>query len=77
LRAFVFRKKKTITEPQNKYIAEHKKKLMDDEEYQEYLEWCEIKGEIPAEKEGFDKHRMQEYHLYKKLLKHGIGGLNK
>ena len=48
---------------------------MDDKEYEEYIEWCKIKGEIPVEKEGYDKHRMEEYHLYKNLIKNGIGGL--
>ncbi|MDV4026131.1 hypothetical protein CMT52_17505 [Elizabethkingia anophelis] len=59
----------------NKYIIEHEKKMLDDKEYEQYLEWCKIKGEVPSEKVGFDKHRMEEYHLYKNLLKNGIGGL--
>jgi hypothetical protein len=59
----------------NKYIIEHEKKMLDDKEYEEYIEWCKIKGEIPVEKEGYDKHRMEEYHLYKNLIKNGIGGL--
>ncbi len=59
----------------NKYIIDHEKKIVDDKEYEEYLEWCNVKGEIPVEKKGFDEHRMEEYHLYKKLLKHGISGL--
>lgn len=59
----------------NKYIIDHEQKMKDDSEYEEYLEWCKFKGEMAAEKEGYDKHRMEEYHLYKKLMKHGIGGL--
>ena len=57
---------------QNKYIIDHEKKLKNDEEYQEYLDWCKFKGELPAEKEGFDEHQMKEYQLYKKLMKYGI-----
>lgn len=59
----------------NKYIIEHEKKIKDDVEYEEYLEWCKFKGESPVEKQGFDEHRMKEFQMYKKLLKHGIGGL--
>ncbi|KUY29396.1 hypothetical protein [Elizabethkingia ursingii] len=61
----------------NKYVKDHEKKILDDKEYEEYLEWCLIKGEAPAEKDGFDKYRMEEYHMYKKLLKYGISGLSK
>lgn len=60
---------------ENQYIARHEQKLADDSEYEEYIKWCRLKGEIPQPKEGFDLHRMEEYHLYKKLLKEGIGGL--
>lgn len=59
----------------NKYIIEHEKKIEDDKIYEEYLEWCKFKGEIPVDKVGFDEHRMKEFQMYKKLLKHGIGGL--
>lgn len=59
----------------NKYIIDHEQKLIDDKVYDEYLDWCKFKGEVPAEKNGFDKHRMEEYQLYKKLIKHGIKGL--
>lgn len=59
----------------NKYIIEHENKMKDDDEYEEYLEWCKFKGEIPVDKVGFDVHRMKEFQMYKKLLKHGIGGL--
>ncbi len=73
----VFSKKKAVVSKkiENKYIANHEAKLKDDEEYQEYLEWCKMKGELAADKEGFDEYRMKEYQLYKKLIKHGIGGL--
>ena len=59
----------------NKYIEDHKKKLKDDNEYNEYLEWCKMKGEIAIEKEGYDEYRMQEYLMYRKLIKFGIKGL--
>ncbi len=59
----------------NKYIIEHEKKLQDDKVYEEYLDWCKFKGEIPVDKEGYDEHRMKEFQMYKKLIKHGIGGL--
>lgn len=71
-------KNRTLSEGEvlkNKYIIEHEQKMIDDTVYEEYLEWCKFKGEVPAEKNGFDKHRMEEYHLYKRLLKHGIKGL--
>ena len=73
----VFSKKKDVVSPQpvNQYIARHEEKLKDDEEYQEYLEWCKMKGELAADKVGFDEYRMKEYQLYKELIKHGIGGL--
>lgn len=84
--AFVFQKyraksvknknKATNTEVlNNKYIIDHEKKIEDDKIYDEYLEWCKIKGELPVEKNGFDKHRMEEYYLYKKIMKHGISGI--
>ena len=59
----------------NKYIIEHEKKLIDDAVYEEYLDWCKLKGEMPVDKEGYNEHRMKEFQMYKKLLKHGIGGL--
>lgn len=59
----------------NKYIIEYENKMKDDAVYAEYLEWCKFKGEIPVDKVGFDEHRMKEFQMYKKLLKHGIGGL--
>lgn len=61
----------------NTYIENHEKKLKDDKDYNEYLEWCKMKGEMALEKEGYDEYRMKEYHLYKKLMKHGIMGINK
>lgn len=79
----VTRKKKQVdfapmTEGQvlkNKYIIEHEKKIEDDKIYEEYIEWCKFKGESPVDKEGYDEHRMKEFQMYKKLIKHGIGGL--
>lgn len=59
----------------NDYIDNHKKKLEDDEIYDEYLEWCKAKGETAALKEGFDEIRSREYLMYRTLLKHGIKGL--
>ncbi|MGL5233841.1 MAG: hypothetical protein ACRC8Z_03665 [Empedobacter falsenii] len=59
----------------NSYIIEHEKKIADEKVYEEYLEWCKIKGELPIDKIGFDEHRMKEFMMYKKLLKNGIGGL--
>ena len=56
----------------NKYIAEHEKKIKDDAIYNEYLEWCKIMGENPADKNGFDELQMKEYMHYKKLMKYGI-----
>ena len=61
----------------NKYIMNHEKKIKDDAEYDEYLEWCKFKGELAVDKEGFNEYRMHEYQLYKKLLKHGISGIRK
>lgn len=60
---------------QNRYIQNHEKKLKDDAEYEEYLEWCKMKGELAVDKDGFDEHRMKEFMMYKKLMKSGIGGL--
>lgn len=59
----------------NKYIEIHEKKIVDDKEYNEYLEWCKMKGEIAVDKEGYDEHRMKEYLMYRKLVKYGIRGL--
>lgn len=56
----------------NKYIIDHEKKLKDDADYEEYLEWCKFKGELPADREGFDEYDMKEYQHYKKLMKYGI-----
>ena len=82
LKLFLSKKKPIENKPlsegeilKNKYIINHEKKMNDDAEYDEYLEWCKVKGELAADKEGFDEYRMKEYHLYKKLLKSGIGGL--
>lgn len=61
----------------NKYIEIHEKKIIDDNEYNDYLEWCKMKAEIAVDKEGYDEHRMKEYLMYRKLIKYGIGGLNK
>lgn len=75
------RKKKTVQKLSegetlgNRYIINHEKKLIDDAEYDEYLEWCKFKGELAVDKDGFDEHRMKEFLMYKKLLKSGIGGL--
>lgn len=73
----IFGKKKVIepSKVENIYIAKHEKKLKDDEAYEEYLEWCKMKGELAEDKEGFDEYRMREYQLYKKLIKHGFSGL--
>lgn len=60
---------------QNRYIQNHEQKLKDDAEYEEYLEWCKMKGELAVDKDGFDEHRMKEFLMYKKLMKSGIGGL--
>jgi len=56
----------------NRYIIDHEKKLKDDADYEEYLEWCKFKGELPADREGFDEYDMKEYQHYKKLMKYGI-----
>ena len=56
----------------NPYIIKHEQKLKDDALYQEYLDWCKSKGELPADKEGFDEYRMKEYVLYRNLKKFGI-----
>lgn len=72
-RALVLSKKKK--QLRNNYISQQKKKLQND--YNDYLEWCKLKGEPPIEKEGFDEQKMQEYQMYKKLIKHGISGLDK
>ncbi len=60
---------------QNRYIQNHEQKLKNDAEYEEYLEWCKMKGELAVDKDGFDEHRMKEFMMYKKLMKSGIGGL--
>lgn len=59
----------------NRYIEIHQKKVLDDNEYNEYVEWCKEKGEIAVDKEGYDEHRMKEYLMYRKLIKFGIKGL--
>ena len=77
---YLFSRRKALkkTEPivhKNKYIEIHDKKITDDMEYNDYLEWCKMKGEIAVDKEGYDEHRMKEYLMYKKLMKFGIRGL--
>lgn len=78
---FILKSKKRVDkEPEpvaekNKYIEIHEKKILDDKEYDEYLEWCKMKGEIAVDKEGYDEHRMKEYLMYRKLIKYGIKGL--
>lgn len=72
--SLVKKKEEPIVE-KNKYIEIHEKKIIDDKEYNEYLEWCKMKGEIAVEKEGYDEHRMKEYLMYRKLIKFGIKGL--
>lgn len=69
------KKKEEPVVGKNKYIEIHEKKIIDDKEYNEYLEWCKMKGEIAVDKEGFDEHRMKEYLMYRKLIKFGIKGL--
>ena len=61
----------------NTYIIQHEQKIKDDAVYDEYLDWCKFKGELPVDKIGFDEYRMKEYQLYKKLLKSGIAGMHK
>lgn len=73
LRAFIFKKQKIKS--QNKYISENEKKLQDDNDYIDYIEWCELKGILPSEKEEFNPHQIKEYQMYKKLMEHGINGL--
>ncbi|PIF44297.1 hypothetical protein CLU96_1238 [Chryseobacterium sp. 52] len=70
-------KKEKPVQPANKYIVIHEQKIKDDSEYQDYFEWCKMKGEIAVEKEGYDEHRMKEYMMYKKLMKYGISGSGK
>ena len=43
----------------NPYISAHEKKLRDDEEYNDYLEWCKKNGELPADKNVFYKHSIK------------------
>lgn len=71
----VFSNSKKAEIPTNKYIENHEKKVQDDIHYEEYMEWCKIKGEIALEKEGYDEYRMKEYMMYKKLMKYGLKGL--
>ena len=68
-------KKTEPVAPKNKYIEIHEKKITNDTEYNDYLQWCKMKGEIAVDKEGYDEHRMKEYLMYKKLIKFGIKGL--
>jgi len=51
--------------------------LKDDKDYEDYIQWCMIKGEIAVEQEGYDVYRMQEYLHYKRLMKHGLSGHRK
>ena len=80
----IFRSKKRVEEtveispdPVNKYIKNHEEKLKDDKDYEDYIQWCMIKGEIAVEQEGYDVYRMQEYLHYKRLMKHGLSGHRK
>ncbi|MDO5616788.1 MAG: hypothetical protein Q4G16_11395 [Cruoricaptor ignavus] len=76
-----FKKPKPVIKPsegeilENKYIINHEKKLKNDAEYYEYLDWCKLKRKSPVDKECFDEYEMKEYQMYKKLRKHGIKGL--
>lgn len=74
-RYFAPKKESVVSSVKNRYIEIHEKKLVDDNEYTEYLEWCKMKGEIAVDKEGYDEHRMKEYLMYRKLIKYGIKSL--
>lgn len=54
---------------QNPYILEHERKIIDDEIYEEYVEWCKFRGELPVDKKGFDEHRTKEWKLQNKIKK--------
>lgn len=45
--------KKPKPRTNNPYINKHSAKLENDRNYQNYLNWCQMKGEIPMEKEVF------------------------
>ena len=53
----------------NPYVLEHERKLIDDEVYDEYIEWCKFHGELPMEKKGFDEIRMKEWKLQQQIRK--------
>lgn len=53
----------------NPYIIEHERKVIDDDIYDEYIDWCKFHGELPMEKKGFDELRIKEWELSRKVRK--------
>jgi len=53
----------------NKYISKHEKKIINDKEYNDYLNWCLSKNEIPMDKEIFLKEVEKKEILIKNLYK--------
>lgn len=56
----------------NSYIKIHQKKMIDDERYKLYLEWCKEKGQLAMDKNGFEELRNQEKEFYESFKKMGI-----
>lgn len=56
----------------NPYITQHQKKMKDDYLYKKYLKWCEVNGQIPIDKVGFENIRKNEKALFESLHKEGI-----
>lgn len=53
----------------NKYINSHNEKLTDDKDYEDYLEWCKVKGELPLPKKDFFVFRHNEWKFNEQIKK--------
>jgi len=58
--------------PNNDYVKTHQKKIDDDKNYNQYLEWCKDKGQVAMDKKGFMEIRNNEKALVEKFNKIGI-----
>lgn len=58
--------------PNNSYVQSHQKKIKDDNQYQQYLEWCKEKGQVAMNKKGFEEIRNNEKALFEKFNQIGI-----
>ena len=58
--------------PYNDYVKSHQKKIIDDNNYTQYLEWCKEKGQVAMDKKGFEEIRNNEKALVDRFNKIGI-----